>query len=89
MTKNLQLFISGAIMMGFLTLGWFFLAFFRRTRDRLFAFFSAAFFLLAAERVVLVLVTPDHEVNFLVYTVRLLAFASLAYAIWDRNRPRS
>lgn len=89
MTKILHIFISGAIMMGFLTLGWFFLAFFRRTSDRLFAFFSAAFFLLAAERIVLVLVTPDHEVHFLVYTVRLLAFASLAYAIWDRNRTRS
>lgn len=86
MIQNLQLFASGAIMMGFLTLGWFFLAFYRRTSDRLFLYFAVAFFLLSAERVVLVLATPDSEADSMVYMVRMLAFGALAYAIWDRNR---
>lgn len=81
----IQAFVSGALMLGFTALGCFFYEFFRRTRDRLFLFFAIAFVLLAIERLVLVLVTPDNEIHFLVYTVRLCAFVSLAYGIWDRN----
>jgi hypothetical protein len=77
-------FLSGATMMGFAALGCFFFHFYRRTRDRLFLFFSIAFVLLAFERLVVIAITPN-EVHFAVYTVRLFAFASLAYAIWDRN----
>jgi hypothetical protein len=83
--ESLQTFASGAVMMGFAALGCFFWEFFRRTRDRLFLFFAIAFILLSVERVVLTVMTPDNEVNFLVYVVRLAAFASLAYGIWDRN----
>jgi len=92
MMDALQSFLGGAVMMGFLVLGCFFHAFFVRTRDRLFVFFSVAFFVLAFERVVLLLVHPNSEGHFLVYVVRLLAFAALAFGIWDRNRkgtPRS
>ena len=81
----IQVFFSGALMLGFAALGCFFYEFFRRTRDRLFLFFALAFVLLAIERVVLILITSDNEIHFMVYTVRLCAFGSLAYAIWDRN----
>ena len=84
--KLLQWFASGALMLGFAVLGMFFSAFWKRTADRLFGFFAAAFFLLAAERLVLVMVSPDHEVHYMVYLVRLAAFTTLALAIWDRNR---
>jgi hypothetical protein len=78
-------FLSGALMLAFAAIGWFFLEYFRRTRDRLFLFFAIAFLLLAIERIVLVAVTPGTENHHLVYTVRLFAFVSLAYGIWDRN----
>jgi hypothetical protein len=78
-------FLSGALMLAFAAIACFFLEYFRRTRDRLFLCFALAFFLLAIERVVLVAVSPRNEINHLVYTVRLAAFVSLAYGIWDRN----
>ena len=77
-------FLSGALMMGFAALACFFFEFYRRTHDRLFVFFAIAFGLLAIERIVMISITPN-EVHFAVYSVRLFAFASLAYAIWDRN----
>ena len=46
-------FLHGAIMMGFLVGALFFLRFHRSTRERLFAIFAAAFFVLAIERIVL------------------------------------
>ncbi|HMJ92355.1 MAG TPA: DUF5985 family protein [Candidatus Acidoferrum sp.] len=81
----LKAFASGALMMGFAALGCFFFEFFRRTRDRLFLGFAIAFALLSVERLVLIVLTPDNEVNYYVYTVRLCGFISLAYGIWDRN----
>ena len=42
----LQVLISGAIVMGYGVCGLFFLRFWRTTRDRLFAIFSAAFWVL-------------------------------------------
>ena len=84
--KLLQAFASGALMLGFVVLGLFFSAFWKRTADRLFGFFAVAFFLLAFERFVLVMVSPDHESHYMVYLVRLAAFTTLALAIWDRNR---
>lgn len=77
-------FLSGALMMGFAALGCFFYEFYRRTRDRLFLFFAISFVLLAFERIVIIAIMPN-EIHFAVYSVRLLAFLSLAYAIWDRN----
>ena len=84
----LNMFLSGALMLAFGAIGWFFFEYFRRTRDRLFLFFAIAFVLLACERVVLVSITPTSEINYLVYIVRLSAFVSLAYGIWDRNLRR-
>jgi hypothetical protein len=81
----LQPFLSGAVLLGFAALGCFFYEFFRRTRDRLFLFFALAFVLLAMERVVLIFIPAASEISFMVYTVRLCAFGSLAYGIWDRN----
>ena len=76
------LFLSGVLTMGYITAALFFLRFWRRSADRLFAWFSAAFFILAVQRVFVVL-TPDSD---LVYVVRLLAFVMILVAIWDKNR---
>jgi hypothetical protein len=45
------------IVFGCLVVGLFFLRFFRRSRDRLFLFFALSFFLLAAERFTLAILT--------------------------------
>ena len=79
-------FVSGAIALGFFAIGLFFLSFWRRTHDRLFARFAAAFFLLAIERIILVLVSPEYEFRPYLYFVRLAAFLTIIAAIVARNR---
>lgn len=81
-------FISGAIMMASFTVGLFFLRFWRKTRDRFFAIFAFAFFLLAVERLTLVLVEVVDEVRSFFYIIRLFAFIFILLAIVDKNRSR-
>ena len=84
----IQEFISGAIMFGAAAAGIFFLKFWRKTRDGLFLMFGFAFFLLALERVVLVLLRggPTHEEHTFVYLFRLAAFLVILVAIANKNR---
>ena len=84
----IQDFISGAIMFGAATAGIFFLKFWRKTHDGLFLMFGFAFFLLALERVVLVLLRggPTHEEHTFVYLFRLAAFLVILLAIANKNR---
>lgn len=76
----------GAIAAGFAAAGLFFLRFWRDTRDRLFAFFAFAFFVLAANRVAGGLLAAPYA-NY-VYWVRLAAFLLILLAILDKNRSR-
>jgi hypothetical protein len=79
-------FLNGALMLGFLVVGLFFLRFHRSTRERLFAMFAASFFVLAVERVVLANVDPTAEFQPYVYLIRLTAFLLIIIAIIDKNR---
>jgi hypothetical protein len=79
-------FVSGAIMMASSVAGLFFLRFWRDTRDRFFALFAVAFWLLALERVVLVFFEPIEESRTFVYLIRSLAFILIVVAIVDKNR---
>jgi hypothetical protein len=81
-------FISGMITMGYLVAGIFFLRFWRDTRDRLFAMFGAAFFILAAQRLGLEFVKDVPERVTLWYFVRLLAFLIIIAAVVDKNRKK-
>jgi hypothetical protein len=85
--QQLNQFLSGAILLGHLAIGLFFLTYWRRTRDGLFARFAAAFWVLGFERVVLFLTRPEDEVRPFVYLIRLAAFLLLVYAIVEKNRP--
>ena len=81
--------LSGALVMGFATAGLFFLRFWRRTRDRLFAHFALALFVMAENRLELALsalrgLRGSHE-----YWIRFLAFALILIAILDKNRTRT
>lgn len=79
--------ISGALIMGYIVAGLFFMRFWRDTRDRLFAIFAWAFWLLAVQRTVLVFMRFDSEADTTwTYALRLLAFLLFLYAIVDKNR---
>jgi uncharacterized membrane protein YoaK (UPF0700 family) len=84
----LQTFLSGSISMACLVIGLFFLRFWRRTGDRFFAVFAAAFWLLMLERIILLALGSVHELAPYVYVVRLLAFILIIAAIVDKNRHR-
>jgi hypothetical protein len=79
--------IAGALAMGYVVAGLFFLRFWRETHDRLFLAFAVSFGLLAVQRVALALVggTPDAALP--LYGLRALAFLLLIAAIIDKNRP--
>lgn len=78
--------ILGAIAMASAIAALFFLRFWRETRDRLFAFFALAFFILALSRIGLVQFYDPSEKGEAMYWVRFLAFALILLAIWDKNR---
>jgi hypothetical protein len=81
-------FISGILTMGYVVAGIFFLRFWRDTRDRLFAMFGAAFFILAIQRIGLEFANDGPERTTAWYFVRLLAFLIIIVAIFDKNRKK-
>ena len=81
-------FILGMAVMASAVAGMFFLRFWRRTRDRLFAIFAAAFWLMGLNWLLLAVVETD-EINSAVYGIRLLAFVLILLAIVDKNRKRT
>lgn len=78
-------FVSGLITMGYVVGGLFFLRFWARTRDGLFATFAAAFWLLALNQGILALSGTDREEYSWVYLLRLLAFTLIIAAIVGKN----
>jgi hypothetical protein len=81
-------FAAGAISVGYLVGALFFLKFWRRTRDGLFASFAAAFVLLAANQAAPVLLGIPDEALGGVYLLRLAAFLLIIAAILRKNLSR-
>lgn len=79
-------FLSGAITMGFLLGGLFFLRFWRQTHDQLFLTFAVAFWLLGIVQALLALSPIGAEERSWLYVVRLLAFLLIAGSIIRKNR---
>lgn len=75
-------FLSGVLVTSYAVAGLFFLRFWRDSRDRLFAWFSSAFFVLAVQRILIAVSQPTAAV----YALRLLAFVLILWAIIDKNR---
>ena len=67
-------------------IGLVFLRVWRRTADALFAFFSAAFWLLALSWFLLALFSPTEEARPYVYGIRLVAFLLIIVAVVQKNR---
>jgi len=79
-------FLGGAVAFGFLTLALFFLRFWHRTRDELFASFALAFVLLGIGQTVLALGGFPVEERSWIYLIRLAAFGLILFAIVRKNR---
>jgi len=78
-------FISGAITLGYLVLGLYFMRFWQRTRDSLFANFAAAFWLLALNQTAATLSGNGEIEKGWVYLIRLAAFLIIIAAIVRKN----
>lgn len=85
-TDELVTFLQGATAMAYAALSVFFLRFWRRSHDRLFAMFSLAFLVFAINRVVLVALGERAEVEVVVYGGRAIVFGLIFLAILDKNR---
>ena len=79
-------FLLGAIAVSYAIAGLFFLRYWHRSRDRLFALFAVAFWILAANRTAFALLDPASRTASYLYLVRLVAFLVVLVAIIDKNR---
>jgi hypothetical protein len=80
--------LLGAIAMASLVASLFFLRFWRSTGDRFFLFFALSFMIDGLNRILLAPGSPSTEDAPAYYLIRLLSYAFILYAIWDKNRPR-
>ena len=78
-------FLSGAIVLGFVVAGLFFLKFWRKTHDRLFLAFTIAFWLLGLAQALLAFSQVPVEERSWIYLLRLAAFVAILFAIWRKN----
>lgn len=79
-------FIGGATVMACFVAGLFFWRFWRQERDRLFALFAIAFWIMGVNRLATALVDPRNEARTWPYAIRLTAFVIILVAIIDKNR---
>lgn len=82
-------FLSGTLAMGSWVVGLLFLRYWRKTRDRLFARFALAFWVLSLNWITLAIVDPSHETRHYFYVFRLVAFLLIIWAIVAKNRESS
>ena len=78
-------FLAGAVTLGYIVAAAFFLRFWRRTADRLFLAFAAAFVLFALNQALAYAFTVVLEPASLVYALRVLGFLIIIGAIVDKN----
>ena len=84
--QSINRFLLGALVMGCFVAGLFFLRFWRKTRDRLFAIFALAFWLMGVNWLALSFTDPQAEFRPALYLIRLLAFVLILFAILEKNR---
>jgi hypothetical protein len=80
--------LAGAIAMASLTIGLFFLRFWRNTGDRFFLYFALSFLIEGANRVYGSLAGMAREDSPHHYLLRLLAYGLILWAILEKNWPR-
>ena len=78
--------LSGILIAEYAAIALFFARFWVKSRDRLFLMFSAAFVVLAGQRLAIALTREILEQQAPLYLLRLAAFVVILVAIIDRNR---
>lgn len=86
MVQPLNLVLLGAVAMGCLVAGLFFLRFWNDGRDRFFLLFAMSFFVEAASRLALAISARPNEGSAFLYGLRLLAYALILWAVVEKNR---
>ena len=81
-------FLDGAVAMGCVVAGLFFLRFWRDTADRLFLYFASAFWVFAIGYGVLGMVPLADEKRQYVFLLRLVGFGAIIWGIAQKNRGR-
>lgn len=82
-------FLSGIFTCAAVAVSLFFLRFWRKSGDRIFALFACAFSLFAAERVILFAEGIAVESKYLIYTIRFIAHLIIIWGIVDKNVRRT
>lgn len=85
---SVMLFTAGAMTAGFAIAGLFFLRFWARTRDTLFAAFAVAFWLMALNQAVAGFSRHAQEENSAAYLLRLAAFLIIIIAVLSKSGGR-
>jgi hypothetical protein len=78
--------MTGALAMAFAVVAVFFVKFWLRSGDRLFAFFAMSFLVLAVNRMAIVIFADYSIHDDFLYWVRLSAFILILVGILDKNR---
>jgi hypothetical protein len=78
-------FLAGAVTLGYAAAAVFFLRFWRKTADRLFMSFALAFTLLSVNQVLAAILEAGDERTPYVYSLRVLGFLMILWAIVDKN----
>lgn len=86
MTPVALAFFQGVAAAGAFSAGLLFFRFWRDSRDRLFALFGTAFWLLAFSWALLGIFSPTEEARPYIYAIRLVAFLLIIVAMVDKNR---
>jgi len=86
--SDFNLFLSGAVVAGFLLASLFFLRFWKRTGDSLFLAFAVAFLLMVLNSLLLVITNVPLENRAYLYLLRLAAFALIIGAVIQKTRSR-
>ena len=83
----MQDFLAGVATCGSWGIAVFFFRFWTDTRDRFFALFAIAFFILSINWLLVAAVDPRTESRPFFYLLRLAAFGLIILAVLEKNRP--
>ena len=88
MQSELLNFFRGGTMVALIGCAVFFFRFWRQTKDRLFAYFTVSFLVMAVSHALVVFLGSLGESLPHAYLVRLLAFLLIAVGIIEKNLPK-
>jgi hypothetical protein len=81
-------YFAGAVALAYLLAGFYFLRFWKKTRDRLFLHFAFAFWLFMLNQILSSALGADDEHTGYTYILRVLGFGLIILAIVDKNTAR-